>query len=71
MKDKLVRNITIGSGKFSRWSETQRTRKMIKKTKKFLITEGIRHLKTDVNRIYIKRLNGGCGLVEMESAVST
>jgi len=74
MKDKLVGNITVGSGKFSRQSKTQRKKKKkkrIKKTRKFLTTEGIHHLKTDVNRIYIKRRNGGCGLVELESAVST
>jgi hypothetical protein len=71
MKDKLVGNITIGSDKFSRWSKTQRTRKKGQKTRKFLTTEGIHHLKTDTNRIYIKRRNGGCGLVELESAAST
>ena len=35
MKDKLVGNITVESGKFSRQSKTQRTRKTIKKTKSF------------------------------------
>jgi hypothetical protein len=35
MKDKLVGNITVESGKFSRWSKTQRTRKTIKKQKFF------------------------------------
>jgi len=34
MKDKLVANITVGSGKFSRWSKIQ-TRKMIKKQESF------------------------------------
>jgi len=35
MKDKLVGNITIGSGKFSRWSKTHRRRQMIKKQESF------------------------------------
>ena len=35
MKDKLVGNITVGSGKFSRWSKTQRRRQMIKKQESF------------------------------------
>jgi hypothetical protein len=33
MKDKLVGNITVGTGKFSRRSKTQRTGKTIKNKK--------------------------------------
>jgi len=40
--------------------------KVDQKTRKFLIIEVIHHLKTDVTRLYIKRQNGGCGLVELQ-----
>ena len=30
--------------------------------------EGIHHLRAEVNRLYIKRWNGGRGLVKLESA---
>jgi len=36
--------------------------------RKRVIIEGIHHLKVDVNRFYIKRQNGGHGLVEVASA---
>jgi hypothetical protein len=42
--------------------------KVDRKTRKFITTEGIHYQKTGVNRLYIKRQNGGRGLVEMESA---
>jgi len=37
---------------------------LIKKTRKLLTIGGIHHLKAGTNRFYIKRENGGCGLVE-------
>jgi len=37
------------------------------KTRKLLTIEGIHHLKAYVNRLHIKRQNGGHGLVELES----
>jgi hypothetical protein len=33
------------------------------KTRELLTIEGIHHPKADINRLYIKRQNGGCGLV--------
>jgi hypothetical protein len=35
---------------------------------KLLTVEGIHHPKAYLNRLYIKRQNGGCGIVELESA---
>jgi hypothetical protein len=35
--------------------------------RKFLTIEGIHHLKAVDNRLYIKRQNGGRGLVKLES----
>jgi hypothetical protein len=35
--------------------------------RKLPIIEGIHHPKADVNRLYIKRCNGGPGLVKLES----
>jgi len=35
--------------------------------RKLLTIEGIHHPKAEVNRLYIKRWNGGRGLVELES----
>ena len=37
------------------------------KMRKLLTIEGIYQLKAHVNRLYIKRQNGGCGFVELES----
>jgi hypothetical protein len=36
--------------------------------RQLLITEGIHQTKTDINKFYMKRQNGGCGLLEMKSA---
>jgi hypothetical protein len=36
--------------------------------RKLLDIKEIHHPKADVNRLYIKRWDGGCGLVERESA---
>jgi hypothetical protein len=36
--------------------------------RKLLTIEGVYHLKTDVNRLFIKRWNVGQWLVELESA---
>jgi len=35
--------------------------------RKLPVIEGIHHPKADVNRLYIKRRNGGRGLVKLES----
>jgi len=35
--------------------------------RKLLTIEGIHHLKAEDNRLYIKRQNGGSGLVKLES----
>ena len=44
---------------------------MIDRNRRKLATiEGTHHLKVDVNRFYIKRQNGGHGLVELASAYS-
>jgi hypothetical protein len=32
------------------------------------LTEEVHHPQADVNRLYIKRQNGRCGFVELESA---
>lgn len=42
--------------------------KMDRKTRKLLTMHGLHHPKADVERIYIKRSNGGRGLIELESA---
>jgi len=39
-----------------------------RKTRTLLTTEGIHHPKADVDRLYIERRNGGCGLVRLQSA---
>jgi len=44
------------------------TEKTDRKMRKLLNIKEIHHPKADVNRLYIKRWDGGCGLVEMESA---
>ena len=44
----------------------QEIEKVDQKTRKFLIIEVISHLMTDVTRLYIKRRNGGSGLVELQ-----
>jgi hypothetical protein len=36
--------------------------------RKLITTEGIHHSKADVNRLRIKRQNGGHGLIKLESA---
>jgi tRNA splicing ligase len=38
------------------------------KIRKLITTEGIHHPKADVNRLCIKRQNGGRGLFKLESA---
>ena len=35
---------------------------------KLLTVEGIHHPKACLNKLYVKRQNGGCGIVELESA---
>ena len=44
--------------------------KMNRKTRKFLVMHGLHRPKGDVNRLYIKRCNGGRGLVQMMSAIA-
>jgi hypothetical protein len=41
--------------------------KINRKTRKLLSIEGIHHPKAHVNRLYIKRQNGGRGFVKWES----
>ena len=36
--------------------------------RKLLTTEGIHHPKAEVNRLYIKKWNGGRGLIKLQSA---
>ena len=43
------------------------TEKVDRKTRKLITTEGIHHPNADVNRLYIKRQNGGHGLIKIES----
>jgi hypothetical protein len=42
--------------------------KVDQRTIKLQTVEGIHHPKAYLNRLYIKRQNGGCGIVELESA---
>lgn len=41
------------------------------KTRKLLTISGLHHPKADVHRLYIKRRNGGRGLIEIESAFNS
>jgi hypothetical protein len=45
--------------------------KIVRNTRKLLTIEGIYHPKADVNRIHIKRQNGGRGLVNLETTHNT
>jgi len=49
------------------WLRTD-IKKMDRKTRKNLTIGGIHHPKADVERLYVKRRNGGRGLIELESA---
>ena len=51
-----------------RKSPPSKKKQQQQQTRKFLTIECFHHLKADVNRLYIKRQNGGRGLVELESA---
>jgi len=63
----LVVQVQIYSFGIVNWLKKE-TEKMDQKTRKLLNIKEIQHPKADVNRLYIKRWNGGCGLVELESA---
>jgi hypothetical protein len=45
---------------------TMMMEKVDKKVRKLVTIEGILHLKADINRLYIKRQNGGLGLDDLE-----
>jgi hypothetical protein len=47
------------------------TEKKDRKIRKLLTIEGNHHSKADINRPYLKRPNGGCGLVKLESIYNT
>ncbi len=42
-------------------------RKMDRKMRKLLMMHGMHHSKADANRLYIKRCDGGRGLIKLES----
>ena len=52
------------------WSRKE-IEKIVRKKINLLTIEGIHHPKADVNRLYIKRQNGGCGLVNLETTHKT
>jgi len=46
-------------------------RRVDAKTRKMLTTSKMHHLKSDVDRLYLPRTSGGCGLVQLELSLTT